>query len=104
MVFKEISALKKVLVLIPQNDPDNTIIIRGSRTTFGRSPENTVQLLDPGASTHHCRIFLKRGVYYLEDLGSRNGTFVNGQRISKIKLSDGDRVQIGKHVFEVKVA
>lgn len=103
-VFKELSSLKKILILIPQSEPGNLITLKGERATIGRSPENTIQLLDPGVSTRHCQIFVKRGEYVLADLGSRNGTFVNGQRVSKIRLADGDRIQIGKHVFEVRTA
>jgi diguanylate cyclase (GGDEF)-like protein len=62
---------------------------------IGRSALVEVHLDDPSISRQHCRIDVKDGRLSVEDLGSRNGTLVNGVRVKSAILSDGDRVQIG---------
>ena len=64
-------------------------------TTVGRHPENTVQILDRIVSKEHCHIDLLEGKWTLKDLGSLNGTFVNGERVSLRVLSSGDEVSLG---------
>jgi hypothetical protein len=64
-------------------------------TTIGRWPDNDVVIADRWVSRHHARI-VRRGLrYVIEDLGSKNDTFVNGQRLTAPhELEDGDRIQI----------
>lgn len=64
---------------------------------IGRHPKNRIKLLEPGVSKVHCLISAEApGVFSIRDLGSRNGTFVNGQRIKdKAALKDGDEIQMG---------
>jgi hypothetical protein len=74
--------------------------------TIGRTPENTVQIPLPGVSRHHCRIVL-RGVHYtIQDLGSKNGTILNGKLMAdkELLLQPGDAVNLGKRRlrFELK--
>jgi two-component system cell cycle response regulator len=62
----------------------------------GRGKECTIRVDDPGISRTHARIVRKApGSYTIEDLDSRNGTFVNGQRIARQALSEADRVGVG---------
>ena len=67
----------------------------GSLITIGR--EEGVQLLlnDDGVSRQHARISMHNAEVTIADLGSRNGTFVNGVKITERKLADGDKIQIG---------
>lgn len=67
--------------------------------TIGRSPEADVVILDEKASRLHCGIRLWDGEFYIKDLKSRNGTYVNGQRIDVAKLKTGDEVRVGAVVF-----
>lgn len=54
---------------------------------------------DGGASRTHARVYeTEEGRYVIEDLGSKNGTFVGGQRIERAELSSGDRIQLGPNV------
>lgn len=63
---------------------------------IGRGPENDVVIDNPKVSRNHCRIFARGNEYYLVDLRSMNGTFVNGQRIrGEHRLRDNDKVTIG---------
>ena len=70
---------------------------------LGRSPEADIVIEDPYASEFHLRLTAREGRLVLSDLGSTNGTYVNGRRVSTpVDLSRGDAVQIGKTVMEVR--
>lgn len=70
---------------------------------LGRSPEADIVIEDPYASEFHLRLNAKEGRLVLSDLGSTNGTYVNGRRVSTpVDLRRGDAVQIGKTVMEVR--
>ena len=62
---------------------------------IGRHRENQIQLNDLGVSAHHARIFRGPDGYVVEDLKSRNGTWVNGTRVFHSILNSGDEVRIG---------
>lgn len=66
-------------------------------TSIGRLPDNTVVIDNPAVSGHHARLVPEGEQHFLEDLHSTNGTFVNGQRITRQALADGDIVLVGKH-------
>ena len=63
--------------------------------TIGRLPDNLVQITDDGLSRNHAVIESYGDGWRLRDLGSRNGTKVNGNRVSECKLSNGDVVRVG---------
>ncbi len=64
-------------------------------TAFGRDTVNEVQLLHESISRQHARIFARDGQFFLLDLNSANGTYVNDERIEERVLADGDRIRIG---------
>jgi hypothetical protein len=64
---------------------------------LGRSPDNDVILRDPATSGHHARLERRGDQFWLVDLGSTNGTLVNGEPIQEKELSHGDRVTIGQN-------
>jgi adenylate cyclase len=64
-------------------------------TTIGRHPNNTLQVLDRIVSKEHCHLDLIDGRYVCKDLGSLNGTYVNGERITERVLSNGDEITLG---------
>lgn len=66
--------------------------------TIGRHPSCQIVVDDAGVSRQHATISAVGDQLYLEDLGSRNGTFIEGTRIERSELSDGCLVQIGLHV------
>ncbi len=70
--------------------------------TIGRLPDNLIQVDNLAVSGHHAKIYWETDHYVLEDNNSLNGTFVNGRRVSKVALKDGDEVTIGKHVLALK--
>jgi putative nucleotidyltransferase with HDIG domain len=60
--------------------------------TIGRDPENVVVLEHTAISRFHCRITSENGLYFVQDLGSTNGTYLNGRRIARERLSPGDEL------------
>lgn len=69
--------------------------------TVGRGSRNDVYLKDRSVSKNHMRIFLNDGYYYVEDLGSSNGTFLNGNDLGDniVEIVDGDLITVGKIQF-----
>lgn len=63
--------------------------------TIGRQGDNNLVLRDNRASRAHARIVTENGDYYVEDLDSRHGVFVNGHRVKRHKLTDADRIDFG---------
>jgi pSer/pThr/pTyr-binding forkhead associated (FHA) protein len=71
--------------------------LAGERMSVGRRPEADIFLDDVTVSRDHAVIVRRGGEYFLDDLGSLNGTYVNRQRVDSRKLEDGDELQIGKY-------
>ncbi len=76
--------------------------IEGSKTVgldrelkAGRLADNDIPLKVPEASRHHCRFFQEQSSWFVEDMGSSNGTLVNGRKVSKFELQDGDLIAVG---------
>jgi hypothetical protein len=69
------------------------------RNVIGRGTEADIRLPDTGVSRKHVDVVLDGGTAFVEDLGSTNGTLVNGRRISRQALADGDVIRIGHSVL-----
>lgn len=67
--------------------------------TVGRKDDNDIVIDNPAISSHHCRISVQGGAYFVEDLDSTNGTFVNEKRIKKAGLHHNDVVGVAKHAL-----
>jgi pSer/pThr/pTyr-binding forkhead associated (FHA) protein len=67
------------------------------RTTIGRKPHNDIQIDNLAISGEHAVVITILNDSFLEDLGSTNGTFVNGQSIKKHFLQNGDTIELGKY-------
>jgi pSer/pThr/pTyr-binding forkhead associated (FHA) protein len=74
--------------------PDKQIIV-------GRSSDLDMVLVEDMVSRRHARIALQQDQIWIEDLGSTNGTFVNGEKIKRARLKEGDRVLIGTSILKV---
>jgi pSer/pThr/pTyr-binding forkhead associated (FHA) protein len=80
-----------------------TLPLRESGTVIGRNPESALVLEDDFASGRHARIFKREDGWYVEDLGSTNGTFLNGQRLTgAARVEAGASLRIGKTVVELR--
>ena len=88
--------------------PNQTYAISKDITTLGRDITNDIVINDRETSRHHLRLQLSAGSVTLEDLGSTNGTFINGKRVSGVTvLQNGDLVGLGETVtlaFEIQRA
>jgi len=74
--------------------------VRGT-VTFGRAPECTVAVDDRGLSRLHARLLADDGRLVFEDLGSSNGSFVNGRRVLRTEVGDGDEIAMDSLRFRV---
>ena len=73
------------------------IVLSKERTTIGRKPHNDIQIDNLAISGEHAVIITILNDSFLEDLGSTNGTFVNGQSVKKHFLQNGDSIELGKY-------
>lgn len=89
------------LVLKFENSVLKEVPVGTSEVSIGRSPENGIVIDNPAVSHFHARVFNEEGRIMLEDFGSLNGTFVNGQRVKMVTLKPGDSVAIGKHTIVI---
>ncbi len=86
--------------------PEQTreILLSQSEFLIGRGADCDLRLRAPRVSRHHCLIRTQGGAVTLSDLGSSNGTYINGQRLtSQMALKSGDLVQVGDFSFVVEV-
>lgn len=77
---------------------NQTLIFSGPRVRIGRSRDNDLTLPEvdtPRSSAHHAEATLEDGVWWIADLGSTNGTLVNGSPIQRVELHTGDRISFG---------
>src|SRR5262245_51223204 len=81
-------------LVITDNEGSRTLALE-REVKAGRLAENEIHLKVPEASRHHCRFFEEKGSWFVEDMGSSNGTLVNGRKVSKFELQDGDLISVG---------
>jgi len=83
---------------------DRRVALRDRAVQIGRHPSNDIVLEDDLASRYHCVVEpASKGVFRVRDLGSRNGTNVNDQKVSDQVLSSGDVIKVGAHEFRYRV-
>lgn len=100
---------------VPESPPPTTLVVyppdgerprtfkMAASMTVGRAAECEVKLEDTYVSQQHARVFGRSSSWYVEDLGSTNGTFVNDQKLAAPALvQPGDRIRIGTTVLELR--
>jgi hypothetical protein len=74
-------------------------------STIGRTPSNSIALRDGSVSAHHARVVRTPEGFLIEDVGSRNGTYINSEKVSEKRLLvDGDLVRLGKIILTFNLA
>ncbi len=92
----------KLLVVEPAERAGTEFVI-GPELTVGRSSGCSIVFDEQYVSQVHTRVFVREGQVYVEDLGSTNGTWVNGVRVAgQMPAGLGDRVQIGNVILELR--
>jgi pSer/pThr/pTyr-binding forkhead associated (FHA) protein len=85
------------LILSQSGKPDQDLLLEKDRVTLGRKPDNDIPLSDGTVSGNHAVITKQAdGSYEVEDQNSTNGTFINGERVTKQALNSGDILQLGQ--------
>ena len=86
---------KRQAWLVPQADGAEPVLLDSLRIVVGRGDDVEYRIKDRKASRRHACVFAVHNRYYVQDLGSTNGTRLNGERVTSAPLSDGDLVQFG---------
>lgn len=91
-------------LFVRYTDPDGKLTelaLSDKPITIGRSPDADIITLDERASRMHCGIRIWDGEYYIKDLKSKNGTYLNNQRVEMAKIKPGDKIRLGNCVVHV---
>jgi hypothetical protein len=95
-------AARAILRISSRDGRERTLEVGGTPLTVGRSRDNALVLDDGRVSRHHGRFQARRGTLVYTDLGSTNGSRVNGVRVDEVVLGEGDRLQVGDTVMVVE--
>src|SRR5512135_2929455 len=86
-------------VMRSDRTPGATFSLEGDQLVIGRDSSSNIAINDAEVSRKHARLTFQGGKYVIEDLGSTNGTFVNGQRlVSPLVLKSGDVISLGEQI------
>ncbi len=91
------------IVELQDEEPINDFRILQEKIFMGRASSSEIVVEDDLVSKQHAAIYYKNGDFIIDDLNSKNGTFVNGQLIERAKLEDGDRIKLGKTEYLFKM-
>src|SRR6266478_10179709 len=83
------------LLVVDPSGRRSAVPIRKQPFHIGRQADNHIVMRDNRASRVHAQVLLDQGEYWIEDLNSRHGTYVNGAKIQRHKLQDSDRIDFG---------
>ena|SRR5687768_4697045 len=83
------------LVLLSEGLTGKTFELKPELTTVGRVPDNALQIPEASVSSHHCEIQLRGNDLFVRDLGSTNGTFINGEKINEGTVKPGQILRLG---------
>jgi transcriptional regulator with GAF, ATPase, and Fis domain len=81
-----------------------TYSLASGELSIGRDPSNHLWISDPALSRQHCLLTRKGDRFFIRDLGSRNGTIVNGMTVDELQLQHGDQISIGTSVLKFLLA
>ena len=93
--------MQVTLVSLDSNTPGCQLSLERAPIRIGRHPHLDVSLDDQGVSDFHCQLGQINGVLWVRDLGSENGTYVNGFHVVQSHLLPGDELRVGTANFQV---
>jgi hypothetical protein len=93
---------RAVLRVVGPDRGERRVALESHVVTIGRASDNGLVLADARASRHHVRLQVRQGRLVLTDLGSTNGTRVNGVRVDEVALGEGDRIELGDSTLVVE--
>ncbi|HET8768585.1 MAG TPA: FHA domain-containing protein, partial [Pedococcus sp.] len=97
------STAPRTLVVTQGSLTGTSLPLREAGTVIGRNPECALVLDDDFASGRHARVFHRDGAWFVEDLGSTNGTWLGTQRLTEpVRVEAGTSLRIGKTVLELR--
>ena len=83
------------LVLLSEGLTGRTYELKTDKTTVGRVSDNAFEIPEASVSSHHCEITLRGNDVVVKDLGSTNGTFINGEKVDEAVLKPGQILRLG---------
>jgi len=93
----------RMLVVSEPDREDRTYPLEGEPVTIGRGESCRVVLGDTYASAFHARVYPQDGGWYVEDMGSTNGTYLNRMKVTEpVPINLGDQIRIGKTTLEAR--
>jgi diguanylate cyclase (GGDEF)-like protein len=96
----EDGCVPKLLRMHPVDSGIGLLTIESDSVVLGRDKNCEVTIDDHSASRRHARIIRKSGNYFVVDMGSTNGTWVNGESVQIQQLNTGDRIRVGRWIFK----
>jgi pSer/pThr/pTyr-binding forkhead associated (FHA) protein len=84
------------LVLLSAGMTGRTHELKVDKTTVGRVEDNTFQIAEPSVSSHHCEILLRGTEVVVKDVGSTNGSYINGEKVTESVLKPGQILRLGQ--------
>ena len=94
---------KRTAYLVPQAGGGDPLLLDSLHLVIGRGDDVGYRIRDRKASRHHACVLAVHNRYYVQDLGSTNGTLLNGDRVTSERLAHGDLVQFGSTVFRFEM-
>jgi diguanylate cyclase (GGDEF)-like protein len=92
------SRVRHLLVRIEGESLGQVTLLQEEEIVIGRAQSATICVADPGVSRNHARLVRRARKYFLQDMGSANGTYVGGQQVVEKGLVDGDIIQLGPSI------
>jgi len=93
----------KVVLVLFKDEERREFPLTDKSMVIGRRPDCALRIPTGDVSRQHCEIALGDDYVVVRDLGSSNGTYVNGKRVAESKLSAGDQLEVGPVVFVVQI-
>jgi hypothetical protein len=93
--------LRRLIIHYPHGTQEVQLSPSPAPINLGRAPDNTIVISDPTVSSRHARLYLQGNQWYIQDLGSTNGTFVNNLRVTQHPVRIGDQIRLGAIVIQV---